>query len=124
MKIHLQKNFKCSDMQILMVGSIPCGVYLLVGTFKLSSINILIIFSKRSHCIWSSESIWLSTDYYYWKYWCINLYGIIHTFTQCLGHDDYLWNIWWDFFRYGLSSVCKIMLDKTNLMEFSLGLDQ
>ncbi|CAF0752882.1 unnamed protein product [Adineta ricciae] len=31
MKIHLQEYFKCSDMLILMVGSVPCGVYLLVG---------------------------------------------------------------------------------------------
>jgi len=31
MKIHLQKHFQCSDMLILMVGSVPCGVYLLVG---------------------------------------------------------------------------------------------
>ncbi|UJR33469.1 hypothetical protein I4U23_020914 [Adineta vaga] len=31
MKIHLQTHFKCSDMLILMVGSVPCGVYLLVG---------------------------------------------------------------------------------------------
>ncbi|CAF0906305.1 unnamed protein product [Adineta steineri] len=31
MKLHLQKDFQCSDMLILMVGSVPCGVYLLVG---------------------------------------------------------------------------------------------
>ncbi|CAF2326798.1 unnamed protein product [Rotaria sp. Silwood2] len=31
MKVHLQKHFECSDMLILMVGSVPCGVYLLVG---------------------------------------------------------------------------------------------
>ncbi|CAF4711404.1 unnamed protein product [Rotaria sp. Silwood1] len=31
MKNHLQKHFQCSDMLILMVGSVPCGVYLLVG---------------------------------------------------------------------------------------------
>lgn len=31
MKIHLQKHFECSDMLILMVGSVPCGIYLLVG---------------------------------------------------------------------------------------------
>lgn len=31
MKIYLQRHFKCSDMEILMVGSVPCGVYLLVG---------------------------------------------------------------------------------------------
>ncbi|CAF2558554.1 unnamed protein product [Rotaria sp. Silwood2] len=31
MKFHLQKHFECSDMLILMVGSVPCGVYLLVG---------------------------------------------------------------------------------------------
>ncbi|CAF0744254.1 unnamed protein product [Rotaria sordida] len=31
MKLHLQEHFKCSDMLILMVGSVPCGVYLLVG---------------------------------------------------------------------------------------------
>ncbi|CAF1350946.1 unnamed protein product [Rotaria sordida] len=31
MKLHLQKHFQCSDMLILMVGSVPCGVYLLVG---------------------------------------------------------------------------------------------
>jgi len=33
MKIHLQNHFQCSDMLILMVGSVPCGVYLLVGKF-------------------------------------------------------------------------------------------
>lgn len=31
MKTYLQDHFKCSDMVILMVGSVPCGVYLLVG---------------------------------------------------------------------------------------------
>lgn len=31
MKVFLQRDFKCSDMLILMVGSVPCGVYLLVG---------------------------------------------------------------------------------------------
>ncbi|CAF4531222.1 unnamed protein product, partial [Rotaria magnacalcarata] len=31
MKSFLQEHFKCSDMVILMVGSVPCGVYLLVG---------------------------------------------------------------------------------------------
>ncbi|CAF3817730.1 unnamed protein product [Adineta steineri] len=31
MKKHLQKKFDCSDMVILMVGAVPCGVYLLVG---------------------------------------------------------------------------------------------
>jgi hypothetical protein len=33
MKLHIQQHFKCSDMLILMVGSVPCGVYLLVGMF-------------------------------------------------------------------------------------------
>ncbi|CAF0952200.1 unnamed protein product [Adineta ricciae] len=31
MKLFLQPHFGCSDMVILMVGSVPCGVYLLVG---------------------------------------------------------------------------------------------
>jgi len=31
MKSYLQDHFQCSDMLILMVGSVPCGVYLLVG---------------------------------------------------------------------------------------------
>ncbi|CAF3316535.1 unnamed protein product [Rotaria socialis] len=31
MKVYLQQHFGCSDMVILMVGSVPCGVYLLVG---------------------------------------------------------------------------------------------
>lgn len=31
MKMYLQESFQCSDMLILMVGSVPCGVYLLVG---------------------------------------------------------------------------------------------
>lgn len=31
MKAYLQAHFNCSDTIILMVGSIPCGVYLLVG---------------------------------------------------------------------------------------------
>lgn len=31
MKTYLQDHFQCSDMLILMVGSVPCGVYLLVG---------------------------------------------------------------------------------------------
>ena len=35
MKIYLQQYFQCSDMLILMVGSVPCGVYLLVGRFTL-----------------------------------------------------------------------------------------
>lgn len=35
MKIYLQEHFKCSDMLILMVGSVPCGVYLLVGQFEI-----------------------------------------------------------------------------------------
>jgi len=31
MKTYLQAHFECSDTAILMVGSVPCGVYLLVG---------------------------------------------------------------------------------------------
>ncbi|CAF4291742.1 unnamed protein product [Rotaria socialis] len=31
MKYYLKSHFQCSDMVILMVGSVPCGVYLLVG---------------------------------------------------------------------------------------------
>jgi hypothetical protein len=37
MKRHLQNHFECSDMLILMVGSVPCGVYLLVGMFNLQT---------------------------------------------------------------------------------------
>ncbi|CAF4003771.1 unnamed protein product [Adineta steineri] len=31
MKDYLQDEFKCTDMVVLMVGAVPCGVYLLVG---------------------------------------------------------------------------------------------
>jgi hypothetical protein len=44
MKPHLQKEFKCSDMLILMVGSVPCGVYLLVGMFNQPKKTLFILF--------------------------------------------------------------------------------
>ena len=44
MKLHLQKHFQCSDMLILMVGSVPCGVYLLVGMFNLEKKIIYYLF--------------------------------------------------------------------------------
>lgn len=40
MKIHLQNHFQCSDMLILMVGSVPCGVYLLVGPLVAGLANL------------------------------------------------------------------------------------
>ena len=52
MKSHLQTHFQCSDMEILMVGSVPCGVCSLVGRFILSKHwqSMLLFLSARSDC--------------------------------------------------------------------------
>ena len=59
MKLFLQPHFECSDMVILMVGSVPCGVYLLVGTtdpcYALTILYAHDCFFQRANCLGSLE---------------------------------------------------------------------